>query len=53
MCSKRGEKLEWVKGMSEEIKRLEKKEDEGEELTFSELYFLHTIEILVNIFKPN
>lgn len=45
--------MEWVRGMSEEIQRLEKKAEQGEELTFSELYFLHTIEILVSIFKSS
>lgn len=43
--------MEWIKSMSDEIKRLEKKVKQGEELTFSENYFIHTIEFLSNIFK--
>lgn len=45
--------MEWIKGMSEEIYRLEEKTENGEELTFSEMYFLRTIEIFSNIFYPS
>lgn len=42
--------MEWIKGMSEEVHRLEVKVEKGEELTFSEMYFLQTVELFSNIF---
>lgn len=44
-------KMEWIKNMKDEIQRLDNKVEKGEELTYSELYFLHTIEVLSNIFN--
>lgn len=45
------EETEWTKGMSEEIKRLKNKVKQGEVLTFSERYFLNTVEFLSDAFN--
>lgn len=45
--------MEWIKGMKDEIYRLEKKVKKGEELTFSENYFLHTVLFLGDIFDTS
>lgn len=43
--------MEWIKNMKDEIQRLDNKVEKGEELTYSELYFLNTVEVLSNIVK--
>lgn len=44
---------EWVKEMPQEIERLKNKMEQKEELSFSEKYFVHTIQFLSEIFYKN
>ena len=41
--------MEWIKDMSKEIKRLERKVKTGKKLTFSEKYFVYTVGLLERI----
>ena len=41
--------MEWIKDMSKEIKRLERKVKIGKKLTFSEKYFVYTVGLLEKI----